>query len=187
MSVNATLTMLVSTTSSNAPSATAIAIAHLLFAVARGPSWVSTPVCAIGASNSRLFAGVDREIDAHPGPQQNTRGQPVQPHTYRQSLHDFGEIPGGVVRGKQREFGASGAREALDFAFERGPTEGVDLYTGRLPDPHLGDLRLFEVARHPELVSHQLHDALPGRQHLSDTDALLRKHAIAGGENLAVR
>src|SRR6186713_2325107 len=101
MSVSATLTMLVSTTSSNAPSATAIAIDHLPVApaalrVARSasPGWasVTTTDCAIEPRIYRLFASVDGEVDAHSGAQRDARGQLVQSNTHGYSLHDFGEV-----------------------------------------------------------------------------------------------
>src|SRR5262245_51961250 len=113
MSVSATLTMLVSTTSRSAPSATAAATSHLLTAGAAraGPSKVVADVAAVadmGVSfgfrgSRRLVAGVDREVDAQAGAQRAVRRQVGDGDADRHALHDLGEVAGGVVGRQQRE------------------------------------------------------------------------------------
>src|SRR4051812_7612268 len=107
ISVSATLTMLVSTTSSSAPRETAIAIIHFLVARA------STSVVAM-AVDMGLPAGIDGEVDAETRPQRNGRWDIGERNSHRQPLHDLGVVAGRVVGRQQAEAGTRRRREALD-------------------------------------------------------------------------
>src|SRR5258708_1695012 len=97
MSVSATFTMLTSTTSSSAPSATAMAIAHLPPAAACCLAGIGTADGARLATGD-LLTGIDGEVDAHAGAQRDPSGERMQAHSHRHPLHDLGEVARCVVR-----------------------------------------------------------------------------------------
>src|SRR4051812_26275455 len=109
MSVSATLTMLVSTTSSRAPSATEKAMSHLR--LARGAAWAAAggreaSRAAAAVMATPLLPGVDRELGAHAGAERDAVGDVVEVNPHRHALHDLGEVAGGVVGREQAEASA---------------------------------------------------------------------------------
>src|SRR5215468_9406988 len=149
-----TLTTLVSSTSMKVASITEMAMIHgLMFgcssAMASKPSALVSPSPYLSRKD-RWFSGESR-------PQQPLGiliG--IQHDLDRHALHHLDEVPSRVFRRQQREPGAGGAGDAVDFAGEFLAADRVDLHGRPLARTHVLQLRLLEVRDDPHLV--QRHD-----------------------------
>src|SRR5262252_4545298 len=166
-----TLTTLVSSTSMKVASITEMAMIHgLMFgcssAMASKPSALVSPSPYLSRKD-RWFSGESR-------PQQPLGiliG--IQHDLDRHALHHLDEVPSRVFRRQQREPGAGGAGDAVDFAGEFLAADRVDLHGRPLARTHVLQLRLLEVRDDPHLVQrHDRHQRLARLDDLSWLDAL---------------
>ena len=106
----------------------------------------------------------------------------------RQSLHDFDEISGGVLRRQQRQGRTGPHGEAADPPVENAlPAIHVDVELHVLTDAQIGQLRLFEVGVDPDLGERpDGHQALPGLHVVARIDVPARDHAADFGKDVAV-
>src|SRR5262245_33113772 len=102
----------------------------------------------------RILAGV--EVDLH-----------------RDTLDDFHEVTGGVLRWQQAELRAGRGGDAVDVRFERAASKGVDGNIRLLPGAHGLQLRLLEVRRDPRVIEvYEREEGLARLNHLPWLDAL---------------
>jgi len=93
----------------------------------------------------------------------------------RNTLHDFGEVAGRVVRWEKREFRSGSSAHACDLSFADASTVCVDLELHGLTWADLGELGLLEVGSHPHArVRYDAHERLAGLDQLSDFYLLSR-------------
>ena len=103
----------------------------------------------------------------------------VQRDLHRHALHHLDEVAAGVLGREQAEAGPGGRGDAVDVPVE-GVVVGVDHDAHVLPGPHLLELCLLEIRRHPDVV--ERHD---GEQWLADLDDLAGLHGAAADEPAA--
>src|ERR1700722_19850610 len=110
-------------------------------------------------------------------------GSRLKHNLYRDALHDFHVIAGGVFGRQQAEAGAAGAGDAINFAFIFA-AGGVYLDVDLLTDFHLAMLRLFKVRGNPYVNERNDHHyLLSGSDILSDLGGAIADHAIDRGDN----
>src|SRR5438105_4329415 len=133
MSASATLTMLVSSTAMIVPIITEPAISHVC---GRSRSSTAARACGGGAGDgcSRGTVAVAMSVrlyvrgHGHPGTQRTVRAATANDlNTYGNSLHDFGEVAGGIVRGQQRELRAGGGTDAEHLSVHGAAFVSVDV------------------------------------------------------------
>src|ERR1700686_2038245 len=96
------------------------------------------------------------------------------------TLHDLGEVSGGVVGRKERELRSGRAADARDLSFTDAAAVGVDLELHWLARTNRCELGLLEVPRDPHAcVSDNAEQGLSRRDELSYLDLLSRN--LAGG------
>src|SRR6476646_3191690 len=90
------------------------------------------------------------------------------------TLHDLGEVSGGVVRRQQGELRSRRAAQAGDLAFTRAVV-GINLEFDALSDANRRELRLLEVGGDPNAgIGDEAEQRLAGRNELTDLDLLPR-------------
>ena len=79
----------------------------------------------------------------------------VNSDTYRNTLSDFDEITGGVVRRNGAELDASGGRDTLYGTAEFLAVQGVNAKRRWLADADVCQLRFFQISNDPVLRGNQ--------------------------------
>ena len=106
------------------------------------------------------MTGVDIHFNAHPGPQRRQiRIACVDAHAHGDALHDLDPVAAGILCRQKRELLRRRGADALNDAVPLQARIGVDRHRGRLPRPHICQLRLFRGCSRP-----RRDPRLPGRR-----------------------
>ncbi len=101
---------------------------------------------------------------------------------YRDTLDDFGEVAGGVIRRKQGKLFATGGGNAVDDAMYGYTREGVNIDGNGLAGTHVRKLRLLVVCGDIDGVQrHHSHELRPSLNVLPDAQGAVRNGAINRG------
>lgn len=133
-------------------------------------------------------AGVDDHLGGEAGQQLARQGARIRDADLdRHSLHDFGEVAGGVFRRQQGELGAGGRREAVDDPLDRLIRIGIQDHLHLLARLHVLQLGLLEVGLDPHLAQgHQAGHLHTGLDVEPFPQAALADDAVSRGSQLGV-
>src|SRR6266567_1678152 len=97
----------------------------------------------------RSVSCANRGDNGKPRTQGSGNARIIEPDLYGDSLHDFREITGGIVRRQQRELRTAGGRDLDHFAVDHPSRVRVDADLRRVADLHIGELRLAIICLYP--------------------------------------
>src|ERR1700722_153968 len=101
------------------------------------------------AIDFRLSSGADRCYHRKPGTQRRLHVRIIQRYLDGNTLHDFGEIAGGVVGRQQSELRTAGRRDLDHLAANEFSRIFVNPKFGSVPNFHVGQLCFAIVRLHP--------------------------------------
>src|SRR5208282_1725828 len=177
----ATFAMLVSSTSMNAARATTTAISQGLYlgrqtssssvsaaVVILRNSYSGTHTAKIHAVKFIHEARPQDSLQVHVRHHVHARAKPpifilprIENDLYRNPLHNFHVVSGGIFRRKQAEERPGCSRDAVHMAFQS-PPRGIDMNLRSLSNLHVLQLRLFKIGGHPHFIQrHHRQQLLP--------------------------
>ena len=110
----------------------------------------------------------------------------IEHDLYRDSLDDFGEVSGCVVRRQKRKLRSTGGRDFRHFSVQHDPGKGIDGDVGDIPGLHVGKLGLFVVGLDPDIASDQIDHLHAGSDQLPLLHMTLADSTIGGGDDARV-
>src|SRR5258706_11644630 len=120
-----------------------------------------------------LMAGIDRDLDAHPGTQRDAVREPAEGKANRYPLHDLDPVAGGILRRQQGEYRTARRGERRDLGGDGRVRIGVDGDARRITFLHIGEVGLPDVGLDVEIVGrHQWKGGLAGIEKGSNRNAL---------------
>src|SRR5271156_3828238 len=132
------------------------------------------------AIDFRLLSGADGCYHRESGTQRSREGRIVERDLDGNTLHDFCEIAGGVVRRQQSELRSAGWRDLDYFAANELSGIFVDMEVNGVPNFHVGQLGFSIVRFHPFCESNKSDDLGARRDELPRPNLPFAHRAIAG-------